>query len=44
MERIVSDVDLRARLAAAGPQRAAKFTWRETARLTLEALHEAGKG
>jgi glycosyltransferase involved in cell wall biosynthesis len=38
MERLVSDDVLRARLAEAGPRRAAQFPWRETARLTLEAL------
>jgi glycosyltransferase involved in cell wall biosynthesis len=38
VERIVSDEALRARLAEAGPKRAAQFPWRETARLTLEAL------
>jgi glycosyltransferase involved in cell wall biosynthesis len=41
MERIVCDADLRARLAAAGPRRAAQFTWRATAERTLEALMEA---
>jgi glycosyltransferase involved in cell wall biosynthesis len=38
MERIVADEGLRARLAEAGPRRAAQFTWRETARRTVEAL------
>jgi glycosyltransferase involved in cell wall biosynthesis len=38
MERIVTDDALRARLADAGPRRARQFTWRETARRTLEAL------
>jgi glycosyltransferase involved in cell wall biosynthesis len=38
VERIVSDEALRARLTEAGPKRAAQFPWRETARLTLEAL------
>jgi glycosyltransferase involved in cell wall biosynthesis len=38
MERLVTDDALRARLAEAGPRRAAQFTWRETARRTLEAL------
>jgi alpha-1,3-rhamnosyl/mannosyltransferase len=38
MDRIVSDASLRARLSAAGPLRAAQFTWRETASRTLEAL------
>jgi glycosyltransferase involved in cell wall biosynthesis len=38
MERIVTDEDLRARLAAAGPGQAAKFSWERAARATLEAL------
>jgi glycosyltransferase involved in cell wall biosynthesis len=38
MERIVTDEGLRVRLAETGPRRAAQFTWRETARRTLEAL------
>jgi glycosyltransferase involved in cell wall biosynthesis len=38
MERIVVDEALRARLADAGPKRAAQFTWSETARRTLDAL------
>ena len=38
MRRIVEDDELRARLAEAGPQRAARFTWRATAEATLEAL------
>ena len=41
MERVVSDADLRAHLAAAGPRRAAQFTWRATAERTLDALREA---
>jgi glycosyltransferase involved in cell wall biosynthesis len=41
MERIVSDTELRARLAEAGPRRAAQFTWRATAERTLEALMQA---
>jgi glycosyltransferase involved in cell wall biosynthesis len=40
--RIVEDGDLRARLAEAGPRRAAMFSWRATAQLTLEALVCAG--
>jgi glycosyltransferase involved in cell wall biosynthesis len=38
---IATDEPLRARLAQAGPRRAAQFSWHETARLTLEALHTA---
>jgi glycosyltransferase involved in cell wall biosynthesis len=41
MERIVSDEHLRARLAEAGPRRAARFTWRATAERTLDALLRA---
>jgi glycosyltransferase involved in cell wall biosynthesis len=41
MTRLVSDEGLRAHLAAAGPQRAAQFSWHTTARLTLDALVEA---
>ncbi len=38
MERIATDEDLRARLAAAGPEQAAKYSWERAARATLEAL------
>jgi len=38
MERLVSDDALRDRLIAAGPRRAAQFTWRDAASRTLEAL------
>jgi glycosyltransferase involved in cell wall biosynthesis len=38
MERIVTDEDLRARLAAAGPEQAAKYSWERAARATLDAL------
>jgi len=41
MERLVSDDPLRSRLSAAGPRRAAQFPWRNTARLTLDALCSA---
>jgi glycosyltransferase involved in cell wall biosynthesis len=44
LERLVSDGDLRARLAAAGPPRAAQFPWHRTAELTLAALREAAAG
>jgi len=38
MRRIACDEQLRARLSESGPIQAAKFSWRETARLTLEAI------
>jgi glycosyltransferase involved in cell wall biosynthesis len=38
MVRITSDEELRARLSAAGPIRAKKFSWEKTARLTLDAI------
>src|SRR5689334_7063001 len=41
MERLVSDDAVRSRLSAAGPRRAAQFPWRNTARLTLDALCSA---
>ena len=41
MERIVCDEALRSRLASDGPRRAAQFTWRATAELTLNALLQA---
>jgi glycosyltransferase involved in cell wall biosynthesis len=41
MERIVTDEQLRAALAAAGPARAAAFSWRATADKTLAVLEEA---
>jgi len=43
MERLVTDSTLRERLAAAGPARAAQFTWRATAEATLAALTQAGE-
>jgi glycosyltransferase involved in cell wall biosynthesis len=43
MNRIVNDDHLRAKLSAAGPKRAALFSWRTTARLTLDALLEAAQ-
>ena len=43
MTRLVSDEGMRAHLAAAGPQRAAQFSWHATARLTLDALVEAAQ-
>jgi glycosyltransferase involved in cell wall biosynthesis len=44
IERIVGDEPLRLRLAAAGPRRAALFSWTTTARATLDALVEAAQG
>jgi glycosyltransferase involved in cell wall biosynthesis len=41
MARLVSDDPLRERLAAAGPERASRFSWLTTARLTLQALRDA---
>ena len=41
MRRITSDEELRARLSRAGPERAAHFTWENTARVTLEAIQRA---
>jgi glycosyltransferase involved in cell wall biosynthesis len=43
IERIVCDEPLRAQLAAAGPRRAALFSWTTTARATIEALVEAAQ-
>jgi glycosyltransferase involved in cell wall biosynthesis len=39
--RLTSDEALRTRLAAAGPARAAQFSWEETARATLRAIRLA---
>jgi alpha-1,3-rhamnosyl/mannosyltransferase len=44
MERVATDEVLRARLAEAGPRRAAQFSWRATAEATLAALLAAAKG
>jgi glycosyltransferase involved in cell wall biosynthesis len=38
MNRVCDDADLRAQLAAAGPRRAAQFSWKATAEATLGAL------
>ena len=38
LRRITCDEDLRRRLAEAGPRRAAEFSWRKTAEVTLETL------
>ncbi len=40
LRRIVSDEWLRQRLTEAGPRRAAEFSWRKTAEITLQALLE----
>jgi len=40
LERILTDQALRATLAAAGPARAAEFTWERAARATLEIYRE----
>ena len=41
MKRIASDEALRLKLAALGPAQAAKFSWEETARITLDAIGKA---
>lgn len=41
LERIVSDGELRCRLASSGPERARTFSWERTAELTLAALRDA---
>jgi len=41
LRRIVDDEALRRRLAAAGPRRAAEFSWRKTAEITLRALRDS---
>lgn len=43
MERLLQDADLRARLAAAGQERASAFRWEETVRRTAQVLHEAAR-
>ena len=42
--RVTSDEGLRAKLAAAGPERAGLFSWNTTARLTVDVLLEAARG
>ena len=44
LERILTDTDLRARLSKAGPGRAARFHWAETAHKTLAAYRRAAEG
>jgi glycosyltransferase involved in cell wall biosynthesis len=41
LRRISGDEELRSRLAAAGPERASRFSWKATAEKTLEAVVEA---
>ena len=41
IERVLTDAALRAKLAAAGPQRAAEFRWSEAAKETLAVLRNA---
>ncbi|MBZ5595422.1 MAG: glycosyltransferase family 4 protein [Acidobacteriia bacterium] len=43
MTKLVSNDRLRAELSARGPQRAAQFSWKRTARLTLDVLVQAAK-
>ena len=43
LRRITSDEELRQRLAEAGPRRAAEFSWRKTAEVTLEALRDCAR-
>jgi glycosyltransferase involved in cell wall biosynthesis len=43
LRSITGDEALRQRLAQAGPRRAAEFSWRKTAELTLAALRESGR-
>jgi hypothetical protein len=43
MRRLVGDAELRARLADAGPHRAAEFSWRAAAEGTLQALRDAAR-
>jgi glycosyltransferase involved in cell wall biosynthesis len=43
IERILTDSELRGRLRAAGPARAERFDWNETARVTLEAYRRAAR-
>jgi glycosyltransferase involved in cell wall biosynthesis len=43
MLRLVSDDALRAQLTAAGPRRAAEFSWTATARTTLDAIVDVAK-
>jgi glycosyltransferase involved in cell wall biosynthesis len=44
LERVLEDDSLRARLAEAGPRRAARFTWDDAAEKTALAIAEAAEG
>jgi glycosyltransferase involved in cell wall biosynthesis len=44
IDRVLSDARLRTRLREAGGERAARFTWEETARKTAAVLREAASG
>lgn len=41
--RVISDRELRARLCAAGPLRAADFSWRTAAQQTIRVMEAAAK-
>ena len=43
LRRIAADEELRRRLAEAGPRRAAEFSWRKTAEITLAALRDCAR-
>lgn len=43
LTRLLEDEQLRAELSRRGPERAAQFSWRRTAGLTLQALREAAR-
>jgi glycosyltransferase involved in cell wall biosynthesis len=43
LEQAVGDAELAARLRAAGPQRASRFSWSEAARITAELIDWAGR-
>ncbi|MBI2680832.1 MAG: glycosyltransferase family 4 protein [Candidatus Solibacter usitatus] len=43
MTALATDADLRGRLAAAGPPRAAQFSWEASARATLQVLGQAAR-
>ena len=42
LERLLTDDELRTRLAKAGPERAARFTWEAAAKTVLDAYREVG--
>jgi glycosyltransferase involved in cell wall biosynthesis len=43
LRRIASDEELRQRLTEDGPRRAAGFSWRKTAEITLKALRDCAR-